>query len=119
MKQSSKVYRLWVVLLFIVIIVSAEAPVVAQKTFRVRGRIERMGDSGKKYPATYTRVTIKARASKRWMLGVYTGSDGMFYFYVEPGDYSLQILGSDSKPIATYYLQVKKTNVDLAPILLP
>jgi hypothetical protein len=114
-----KLNSVWIVLLFTIMIVAGGLPAVAQKPLRVRGRIERTGDSKKNYPAAYTRVTLGPRAIKTRLFGTYTGSDGMFYFYVSPGSYALQVLGSDSKPIATYYIQVKDKNVDLAPIILP
>jgi hypothetical protein len=117
--RRTKLNSVWVVFLFTIIIVAGGLPAVAQKPLRLRGRIERTGDSKKNYPAAYTRVTLSPRGIKTRLFGTYTGSDGMFYFYVSPGNYVLQVLGQDSKPIATYYVQVKDKNVDLNPIVLP
>ena len=113
--------RLHVVrILFIAMLVFDTAvPAFAQKPLRLRGRIERTGDANKNYPVAYVRVTLSPRAIKTRLTGVYTGADGMFYFYTSTGKYTLQVLGSDGKPVATYYVEVKDKNVDLAPIVLP
>jgi hypothetical protein len=83
----------------------------------VRGRLDRRGPSGY-YPAAYVKVTLGI--PNQWRsLPVYTGVDGMYYFYnIRPGNYVLEIWGYRD-PIR-YEIQVlNQPYTDIKPILLP
>jgi hypothetical protein len=100
-----------VVFLFAVLSMAAQNTKPNQVS-KVRGRVARKGSSGN-YPVAYVRVTLAPRAMKDRRQSVYTGSDGMFYFFVRPGSYILEVWDSENKSIAGYYVRVDRPNVDL------
>ncbi len=99
------------VVAFLIVAVSADAQTV-------RGRLDREGSSGP-YPAAYVKVTLYAPDIGR-SSPVYTGSDGMYYFYnVPPGDYILEIWRNRAKTI-TYSIQIlNEPYTDIPSILIP
>ncbi|HEX8844150.1 MAG TPA: carboxypeptidase-like regulatory domain-containing protein [Pyrinomonadaceae bacterium] len=88
----------------------------------VRGKVERKAKSSK-YPAPNVRLTLAVRSTKVRSAPVYTDDDGMYYFRnVTPGQYILEIWGSEKNPIQRFYIEVsdsKNGYVDISPVTLP
>jgi len=103
-------------LLFSVVTLLAVATSVSAQT--VRGRLNRQGPAGLS-PAPYVKVTLYAPNIGR-SSPIYTGIDGMYYFYnVPPGDYILEIWGYGDRPI-TYSIRVpNELYIDISPIVIP
>jgi hypothetical protein len=88
------------------------SPVSAQVI--VRGRLERVGSDGAKYPAPYLAVSVSNQQFRS--ARAYSGSDGMFFLYnVPPGSYQLQV--SMPKHQLIYSITVSSQQYfDIAPI---
>lgn len=109
--------KLLMLLLFIVILLVVTDFAYSQI---VRGRIDRSGPYGSgTYPAAYVPVTLRARGSMQRSLPVYTGVDGMYYFYnVKPGDYILEIGFHKGLPTSYWIKVLDQPYADIKPIKL-
>lgn len=87
----------------------------------VRGRLDIRGPYDL-YPAAYVPVTLYSLRARKRSKTVYTGSDGMYYFYNVPeGDHMLEVWvrGFRGKPDA-YRIKVPLYGgTDIKPILVP
>lgn len=81
---------------------------------RVRGLVRRQGQ-----PAAYVLVTLAPEAEPNRRTEVYTGSDGMYYFYVPRGTFILEVWQSKNRSVGKFRLNVDKEKVDVAVIDLP
>ena len=94
---------------------SAGALVQTVKNSTVRGRIERQVEN-KTYPAAYVRVTLAPQANRTRRTTSYTGSDGMYYFRVQPGTYVLEVWDAEGKAVAKYTIKASREYVDISPL---
>jgi hypothetical protein len=93
------------------------APVVAQQV-TLRGRIVRVGPYGP-YPAIGVAVTVNSPSLGRSGTA-YSGSDGMYYLYVPPGPYTLEVWPLLGAPPVAFSIVVPGTPYfDIAPVQLP
>ena len=114
---KKKIFNIKFVLLLLLVVTLLVVTISAYAQ-TVRGRLDRQGPSGLR-PAPYVRVTLYTpdigRSSR-----VYTGTNGMYYFYNVPlGNYTLEIWGYGDNPI-TYSIQVyNQPYTDIQPIVIP
>ena len=98
--------------------VSSATPVAAQQQVTVRGRLDRAGPYGL-YPAVGVAVTVNSRTIGRSGT-VYAGSDGMYYLYVPPGPYLLEVWTvPEQSPMIFEIVVPAVPNFDIAPIQVP
>ena len=81
---------------------------------RVRGLVRCQGQ-----PAAYVLVTLTPEAAPDRRTEVYTGSDGMYYFYVPRGTFILEVWQSKNRSVGKFRLNVDKDKVYVAIIDLP
>lgn len=88
----------------------------------VRGKLVRKMSVWKKLtiPASYVAVTLSVPKTGERSVPVYTDANGMYYIDIPPGDYILEIWGSEKKVIGSYKIHVPaKQYFDVAPITIP
>ena len=116
--RSALVGKLICSLLLVILLGGALPARSTNGTARVRGLVLRQG-SGGNYPASYIQVTIAPYSSPAQRSGMYTGSDGMYYFDVAMGDYILEVWQSKDRSVKKFLINANKERVDVAPIVLP
>lgn len=121
-KRSVRSLRAAAVLIFCLGGMLTAFPQKDRQVTKLQGRVYYQ-EKSETYPAAYVRLTLTREFERRAgkmdsAMTVYTGRDGWFYFTVVPGNYVLDVLGPDKKPVRSYRV-VASGESTMLKIMLP